>query len=124
MVRFGSDGAPESPAAAISSSCPVSARGTGADKMRTLETVAELRHALDPSRSRAKIGLVPTMGALHDGHRALFHAAREECAVVVASIFLNPAQFADPRDLNAYPTDLSADLRVAEASGVDLVFAP
>jgi pantoate--beta-alanine ligase len=92
--------------------------------METLHTIDELRHALEPARSRSRIGLVPTMGALHAGHLALFQAAREECGVVVASIFLNPAQFSDRGDLAAYPHDLPADERQAEAAGVDLLFAP
>jgi pantoate--beta-alanine ligase len=92
--------------------------------MRTLRTIAELRHALAPLRAERTIGLVPTMGALHAGHRALFAAAREESDIVVASIFLNPAQFADPEDLAAYPRDLAADQSEAEAAGVDLLFAP
>ncbi len=92
--------------------------------MRTLRTIAELRHALAPLRPGATVGLVPTMGALHAGHRALCAAAREESDVVVATIFLNPAQFADPADLAAYPQDLAADQAEAEAAGVDLLFAP
>jgi pantoate--beta-alanine ligase len=64
------------------------------------------------------------MGALHAGHGALFEAARAECDLVVASIFVNPAQFQEKTDLDAYPTDLSADLARAEEAGVDLVFAP
>jgi pantoate--beta-alanine ligase len=70
------------------------------------------------------VGLVPTMGALHEGHGALFSAARAECDVLVASIFVNPAQFDDDRDLDAYPRDLERDLELAEAGGVDVVFAP
>ena len=92
--------------------------------MRTLTTIAELRHALGPARAGSTIGLVPTMGALHAGHRALFEAARAECDLVVASIFVNPAQFQEQSDLDAYPADLSADLARAEEAGVDLVFAP
>jgi len=69
-------------------------------------------------------GLVPTMGALHDGHRALFRAARAENEVVVASLFVNPAQFDETADLDAYPRDEARDLEVAEAEGVDIVFAP
>jgi pantoate--beta-alanine ligase len=64
------------------------------------------------------------MGALHEGHVALFEAARPQCDVLVASIFVNPAQFGDSADLAAYPRDLGADAAVAEASGVDVVFAP
>jgi pantoate--beta-alanine ligase len=92
--------------------------------MRTLTTIAELRHALGPARAGSTIGLVPTMGALHDGHLALFEAARSECDLVVASIFVNPAQFQEQSDLDAYPADLTADLVRAEEAGVDVVFAP
>jgi pantoate--beta-alanine ligase len=92
--------------------------------MRTLRTIAELRHALAPLRAERSIGLVPTMGALHAGHRALFAAARAESELVVATIFLNPAQFGDPADVAAYPRDLAADQSEAEAAGVDLLFAP
>jgi pantoate--beta-alanine ligase len=70
------------------------------------------------------VGLVPTMGALHEGHAALFAAARAECDVLVASIFVNPAQFEDPGDLDAYPHDFDHDAQTAEAEGVDVVFAP
>jgi pantoate--beta-alanine ligase len=69
-------------------------------------------------------GLVPTMGALHGGHRALFRAARAENERVVASLFVNPAQFDEQADLEAYPRDEERDLELAEAEGVDLVFAP
>jgi pantoate--beta-alanine ligase len=92
--------------------------------MRTLTTVAELRHALEPLRGVSTIGLVPTMGALHEGHKALLAAARDECDVIVVSIFLNPAQFQEQGDLVSYPADLAADLAQAEGAGVDLVFAP
>jgi pantoate--beta-alanine ligase len=70
------------------------------------------------------VGLVPTMGALHEGHAALFRAARAECDVLVASIFVNPAQFPDGADLAAYPRDLEADASKARADGVDVLFAP
>jgi len=70
------------------------------------------------------VGLVPTMGALHEGHTALFRAARPECDVLVASIFVNAAQFNDSADLAAYPRDFEHDLALAEADGVDVVFAP
>jgi pantoate--beta-alanine ligase len=69
-------------------------------------------------------GLVPTMGALHDGHRALFRAARAENDRVVASLFVNPAQFGEQADLDAYHRDEASDLELAEAEGVDVVFAP
>ncbi len=80
--------------------------------MQTLRTIRELRAALEPFRAGSTVGLVPTMGALHAGHVALFRAARAECDVVVASLFVNPAQFADAADLAAYPRDLAADERV------------
>jgi pantoate--beta-alanine ligase len=70
------------------------------------------------------VGLVPTMGALHDGHRALFRAARPECDVLVASLFVNPVQFSDGTDLAAYPRDFDSDAAIAEAEGVDVLFAP
>ncbi len=92
--------------------------------MRTLTTIAALRHAIEPLRTGSTIGLVPTMGGLHAGHRALFEAAAADCDLVVASIFVNPAQFEDQSDLAAYPADLSEDLTRAEEGGVDLVFAP
>ncbi|HEV2593224.1 MAG TPA: pantoate--beta-alanine ligase [Gaiellaceae bacterium] len=74
--------------------------------------------------TRGVIGLVPTMGALHAGHAALFEAARSECDVLVASVFVNPAQFGDGADLDAYPRDLDTDARIAEEHGVDVLFAP
>jgi pantoate--beta-alanine ligase len=70
------------------------------------------------------VGLVPTMGALHAGHRALFRAARPECDVLVASLFVNPVQFSDGTDLAAYPRDFDSDAAIAEAEGVDVLFAP
>ena len=73
--------------------------------MNTVTTIAELRCALEPLRGRRSIGLVPTMGAFHEGHVALFRAARRECDTVVVSLFVNPAQFGDAADLVAYPRD-------------------
>jgi pantoate--beta-alanine ligase len=70
------------------------------------------------------VGLVPTMGALHEGHTALFRAARPECDVLVASLFVNAAQFTDSADLAAYPRDFERDATLAEAEGIDVVFAP
>jgi pantoate--beta-alanine ligase len=92
--------------------------------MQILRTVQDVRRALDRSRPDAVIGLVPTMGALHDGHLALFAAARRECATVVASLFVNPTQFNDRADLTAYPRDEPRDLRLAAEAGVDCLFAP
>lgn len=85
--------------------------------MRVVRTVAELEPV-------AGAGLVPTMGALHAGHRALLRAARAENDAVVMSLFVNPAQFDDAADLAAYPRDEDRDLAVAEEEGVDVVFAP
>jgi len=70
------------------------------------------------------LGLVPTMGALHAGHAALFEAARPECDLLVASLFVNPTQFSETGDLAAYPRDFSADEAAAKAGGVDVLFAP
>ena len=91
--------------------------------MRVFRTIAELRTALEPLRSNT-IGLVPTMGALHAGHVSLLNAARLECETVVMSLFVNPAQFGEPGDLNGYPRDEERDLAAAAEAGVDLVFAP
>jgi pantoate--beta-alanine ligase len=93
--------------------------------MRTVRTVAELREALAPQRrSGHTIGLVPTMGALHDGHLALLRRAREQCDVVVMSLFVNPAQFGPSEDLQAYPRDEARDAALAAEEGVDVLFAP
>jgi pantoate--beta-alanine ligase len=92
--------------------------------METHRTIRELRTALEPLRADSTVGLVPTMGALHAGHAALFEAARAECDVVVASIFVNATQFEDPARAAAYPRDLPGDERAAAAAGVDLLFVP
>jgi pantoate--beta-alanine ligase len=93
--------------------------------MRTVRTVAELRAALLPSRRAGRsIGLVPTMGALHDGHLSLIRRAREDCDEVVVSLFVNPAQFNEASDLAAYPRDERRDARLAAECGADLLFAP
>jgi pantoate--beta-alanine ligase len=91
--------------------------------MRTCTTIGEVRAALVPARD-GSVGLVPTMGALHEGHLALIRAARAECDAVVVSIFVNPAQFGEAADLNGYPRDPERDLALAAEAGVDLVFAP
>ena len=92
--------------------------------MTILRTVDELRQALEKTRAQGMVGLVPTMGALHEGHVSLMRAARGECATVVASLFVNPTQFGDPADLQAYPRDEANDARIASAAGVDILFAP
>jgi pantoate--beta-alanine ligase len=93
--------------------------------MRTVRTVAELREALAPARrAERSIGLVPTMGAFHAGHLSLIRRARENCDVVVVSLFVNPAQFGPGEDLDTYPRDQARDATLAEEEGVDLLFAP
>ena len=93
--------------------------------MKTLRTISELRSALAPERrTGARIGLVPTMGALHEGHLSLVRRAREECDVVVVSLFVNPAQFGPAEDLGSYPRDEARDAELAEAEGADVLFAP
>jgi pantoate--beta-alanine ligase len=93
--------------------------------VRTLRTVPGLRTALRPSRRADRaIGLVPTMGALHEGHLSLIRAAREQTHEVVVSLFVNPSQFEDADDLAAYPRDEERDAALAEETGADILFAP
>jgi pantoate--beta-alanine ligase len=93
--------------------------------MRTIRTIAELRAALaEPRRAGKTIGLVPTMGYLHDGHLSLIRAAREHADLVVVSLFVNPAQFDDAGDLAAYPRDEHRDAALAHEAGASLLFAP
>ena len=93
--------------------------------MRTVRTVAELREALAPERRAGRgIGLVPTMGFFHDGHLSLMRRARADNDVLVVSLFVNPAQFGPGEDLEAYPRDEARDAALADAEGVDLLFAP
>jgi pantoate--beta-alanine ligase len=93
--------------------------------MRTVGSKAELRDSLAPAHHAGRtIGLVPTMGALHDGHLALLDAARRRCQVVVMTLFVNPAQFGPGEDLESYPRNRSADIELAEGAGVDVVYAP
>jgi pantoate--beta-alanine ligase len=93
--------------------------------MRTIRTVPELRAALaEPRRNGRTIGLVPTMGYLHDGHLSLIRAARAQADLVVVSLFVNPTQFDDAADLDAYPRDEHRDAGLAQDAGADLLFAP
>jgi pantoate--beta-alanine ligase len=93
--------------------------------VRTVRTARELREALAPARRAGRsIGLVPTMGAFHGGHLSLIRRAREQCEVVVVSLFVNPAQFGPGEDLESYPRDEARDAELAEREGVDLLFAP
>ena len=93
--------------------------------MKTVRTVDQVRAALDePRRAGRRIGLVPTMGAFHDGHRALIRAGRAGSDLLVVSLFVNPAQFDEASDLERYPRDEATDARDAESEGVDLLFAP
>jgi pantoate--beta-alanine ligase len=85
--------------------------------MRIVRSASEVPH-------EGEIGLVPTMGAFHEGHLALFRAARAENDVVVASLFVNPAQFGEGEDLGRYPRDEERDARLAEEEGVDLLYVP
>jgi pantoate--beta-alanine ligase len=93
--------------------------------VRTVTTIRALRDALAPERAAGRsIGLVPTMGSFHDGHLSLLRRARAACDVVVVSLFVNPTQFGPSEDLGAYPRDEARDRALAEAEGVDLLFAP
>src|SRR5215204_882557 len=88
---------------------------------RTIDALRELRQGL---HGGFEVGLVPTMGALHAGHIALLEAARNECETVVASIFVNPAQFGPGEDYETYPREEGNDIRTAEEEGVDFLFIP
>jgi pantoate--beta-alanine ligase len=101
---------------------PPLARDSG---VRLVRAKAELRDALAEARRAGRsIGLVPTMGFLHEGHLSLLAAARAECDVVVMSLFVNPTQFGPSEDLDRYPRDEERDLRLAAGAGVDYVYAP
>ncbi len=91
--------------------------------MKTFDKVSDLQQAL-MQVDREKIGFVPTMGALHAGHRSLVEKARRECEVVVVSVFVNPTQFNDKNDLRNYPRTPEADAAVLEAAGADYVLMP
>lgn len=95
--------------------------------MRVVTTIFEMRQQTRQLRTRAAeglLGLVPTMGALHPGHLSLLRAAREQCAGVAASIFVNPLQFGPGEDFSQYPRTFESDCRQMECEGVDLLFAP
>jgi pantoate--beta-alanine ligase len=93
--------------------------------VRAVRSRQELRAALEqPRRDGRTIGLVPTMGCLHEGHLSLLGAARAECDLVVMSLFVNPTQFGPGEDLERYPRDEERDLRLADEAGVDVVYAP
>ena len=93
--------------------------------MITLDRVTDLRDTCEAARRDGKtVGLVPTMGFFHEGHRSLMRAARAEHDLVVVTIFVNPLQFGAGEDLDGYPRDLAGDTAAAEAEGVDVLFAP
>jgi len=99
--------------------------------VKVVHKISDARSQISKARQNGKrIGLVPTMGAMHPGHLSLITAARESTdensagGFVVVSIFLNPTQFAPDEDLDAYPKTLESDLKLCEVNGVDLVFAP
>jgi pantoate--beta-alanine ligase len=89
-----------------------------------VETIADLRARVAARRAEGPLGLVPTMGALHEGHASLIRQARAECATVIVTIFVNPIQFDRPEDLERYPRSLDVDARLCESLGVDFIFAP
>ncbi|MNB81822.1 Pantothenate synthetase [compost metagenome] len=94
--------------------------------MKVVRTVEQLRESLDQLRSagRGPVGLVPTMGFLHEGHASLLRRAKETCGIVVMSIFVNPIQFGPGEDYESYPRDEIRDLALAESRGADIVFIP
>ena len=93
--------------------------------MKVIDNIVELQNELFASRKQGKsIGLVPTMGALHEGHASLITRSARENGVTVVSVFLNPTQFNDPNDLERYPRTIDHDCTVADSCGADIVFAP
>ncbi|MGY3214886.1 pantoate--beta-alanine ligase [Mucilaginibacter sp. HD30] len=93
--------------------------------MKHFYTIQSLAQYLFPLRQKGlKIGFVPTMGALHNGHLSLINIARQQCDIVVCSIFVNPTQFNDPRDLEKYPRPIAADIQKLEQVKADILFEP
>ena len=93
--------------------------------MKVLSTASEIGQQVHNAKSTGKIvGLVPTMGALHQGHVSLVTQARRECDLVVVSIFVNPTQFNDPQDFSNYPRDLTTDVQILKQAGCDIAFTP
>ena len=96
--------------------------------MQILQTIKEIRQACATARAAAAkpttLGLVPTMGALHEGHLSLIRAAKKQCDIVVATIFVNPTQFGPNEDFSRYPRTFASDCALLEAEGVDILFAP
>src|SRR5690606_31107993 len=93
--------------------------------VKVLSTASEIGQQVHNAKSTGKIvGLVPTMGALHQGHVSLVTQARRECDLVVVSIFVNPTQFNDPQDFSTYPRDLTTDVQILKQAGCDIAFTP
>jgi pantoate--beta-alanine ligase len=112
-------------AATVATAAAEPQAGPGRSAMTIVRTVADLRAALaEPRRAGRRIGLVPTMGALHEGHLSLIDRAWASCDVVVVSLFVNPTQFDEAADLHAYPRDEARDAALAERSGAHILFAP
>ncbi|HEX4589516.1 MAG TPA: pantoate--beta-alanine ligase, partial [Gemmataceae bacterium] len=92
---------------------------------QVVHTIVEIRATVAAARGRGlSIGLVPTMGALHEGHASLIRLARQQCGYVVVSIFVNPTQFGPNEDFSRYPRTWTEDVAVCESEGTDLIFAP
>ena len=89
-----------------------------------VDAISKIRQRLSTRASATRLGLVPTMGALHAGHASLINRARQECGITVVSIFVNPLQFDSRADLEGYPHDLDVDLQFCSRMGADIVFAP